>query len=559
MKKTVIKMLSLLLTALMLASCSGNTVDSAPKVADGGSGTAENAIQVQENEPITITIVASLSETTPTDSSNHSVNYIEEHTGYKLKFITLPQNEADAEAKFSLLVSSGDYGDVFCRTILRAQMKQLAREGIVVQIDEYIDSSAELKKLYEMRPEYKDKSYFEDGKIYGFLSVSETYHSQAYPKMWVNQKWMEALNIDVPNTTEEFYDMLVDFRDMDPNGNGIKDEIPLTSNIEWTNQVEAYLMNSFVPFEYTAMSYSKDGKVIFSAAQEEFREGLRYIKRLVDDGLLDVAAFTQKQDQMQQLIRQEPYRVAAYVGEHFGIGVDLANRDQNEAMIAIPPVEGPGGVRTMIKNDFRDRVGNFAYAITDKCQNPQAAFEIGDFMMNLECELTTHHGPEGQGWGKYDAPVKSALGMDAFYWINDDYGSEGGDKFKDLLYIGPTNGTTEVRQMWSPMPDDLYTAEAYETRLTIETQKMLQYFYPEYLPRNIEIYIEDPEEASYFNELRLTLRELIKTNAAQFITGDKSLDSDWDSFVNELKQYQMDKYVELYQQYFEIYKSQASE
>jgi putative aldouronate transport system substrate-binding protein len=522
------------------------------------AGSAAPADSGADGEAITITIVASLDETKPTDASNNSVRYIEEHTGYKLEFIPLPTNTADADAKFSLLLSSGDYGDVFCRTITREQMMQLAREGIVVPIDDYIDGSAELRQLFDERPEYREKSKFEDGSIYGFIASGEAYHSQAYPKLWVNQEWMEKLGLSMPETTEDFYDMLVAFRDGDPNENGLSDEIPLTSNIEWTNQVESYLVNSFVPFEYTAMSYPVDGKVVFSPASEEFREGLRYVKRLVDDRLLDVAAFTQKQDQMQQLIRQEPHRVAAYVGEHFGIGIDLSDYEQNKAITAIPPFAGPGGVRTMLKNDFRDRTGSFDFAITDKCKNPQAAFNLGDFMMNLECELTTHHGPEGEGWGKYDPPVKSALGMDALYWVNDNYGTEGGDRAKDLLYIGPTNGTTERRQMWSPMPDDLYVPEAYEARLTIETQKMLPYFYPEYLPRNIEIYITDPEELSHFSELRLTLRDLVKTSAAQFATGEKSLDIDWESYINQLKQYQMDEYVELYQKYFDLYLASAA-
>ena len=47
-------------------------------------------------------------------------------------------------------------------------------------------------------------------------------------KMWVYMPWLEELGLDVPTTTEEFHDMLIAFKDGDPNRTGRADTIPLT-------------------------------------------------------------------------------------------------------------------------------------------------------------------------------------------------------------------------------------------------------------------------------------------------------------------------------------------
>ena len=41
-------------------------------------------------------------------------------------------------------------------------------------------------------------------------------------KMFIYEPWLDALGLEMPTTTEEFYKVLVAFRDMDPNGNGKK-------------------------------------------------------------------------------------------------------------------------------------------------------------------------------------------------------------------------------------------------------------------------------------------------------------------------------------------------
>ena len=48
--------------------------------------------------------------------------------------------------------------------------------------------------------------------------------SQGY---YIRKDWLRKLGLKEPKTVEELYEVLIAFRDKDPNGNGKKDEIPV--------------------------------------------------------------------------------------------------------------------------------------------------------------------------------------------------------------------------------------------------------------------------------------------------------------------------------------------
>lgn len=109
----------------------------------------------------------------------------------------------------------------------------------------------------------------------------------------------------------------------------------------------------------------------------------------------------------------------------------------------------------------------------------------------------------------------------------------------------------EFRSSMNPLPEDMYVSTSYEARLYEETEKVVGYFYKEYLPR--QIFLEEDADAEQFATLQTSLQEYVKTSMAQFITGELSLDKDWDTYVSTLESYNVETYTQLYQKAYDLY------
>ena len=102
------------------------------------------------------------------------------------------------------------------------------------------------------------------GFAYAFGSIN---NSLSMCRLMVYEPWLEALEMQVPETTEAFRDLLRAIQRTDLNGNGKNDEIPLLSckgNVN--NQMLYALMN---PFIYTQENYliQENGQLVFAPVQ----------------------------------------------------------------------------------------------------------------------------------------------------------------------------------------------------------------------------------------------------------------------------------------------------
>lgn len=55
------------------------------------------------------------------------------------------------------------------------------------------------------------------------------------------------------------------------------------------------------------------------------------------------------------------------------------------------------------------------------------------------------------------------------------------------------------------------------------------------------------EETKSINEIRTNLKTYVEESAARFITGDLSLEKDWDKYVSELEKIGLSKFLEVSQ------------
>ena len=183
------------------------------------------AVEVQvplTEEPVTFRIMVRKEDLSQnTWPEKECVQYTEKQTGIHIEWIEVPSS--GWTEKVNLTFASGDLPDAFIGGVdVVSNMDMLTPLGDL--IDQYAPNVLE---MFETLPDMRGALTLSDGNIYSLPTGDADVKNQIQTEMWLNQAWMEKLSLKTPTTLDELYDVLVAFRDGDPNGNGIKDEIPL--------------------------------------------------------------------------------------------------------------------------------------------------------------------------------------------------------------------------------------------------------------------------------------------------------------------------------------------
>lgn len=508
----------------------------------------------ESTEPIVITaFVAGDPETDYTQ--NYTLKLLEEQTGVRLDVSEYLVAESDAATQKQLILASGDYPDIFLTEFSYSEMLNYGvKDGTFVPLEEYLTTRLSefptLEMLYTARPEYLNMLTAPDGHVYGMAAFSECGHCRAANKTYINMDWLEQLGMDVPTTLDEFHDVLVAMKNTDLNGNGEADEIALTSH---DATFISYIIDSFLPCEVSSGKYTtiKDGVVSFGASTDEYREALRYAKQLFDEGLIDEAAFTQTSSQMSQVVAGETPMVGVFSTSGGIYMIDMTNEYAYNNFRLMMPLTTADGAQYADHNPITNMNANSQFALTDVCENPDAAMKFMDRLMSFDMYMLRVYGLEGEGWQYAEPGQENVLGGEYVYQFLDT--SVGGSTITDntKFYGGPWGALMEFRAQWSNRwPDDvLYTDSRYfESRIELETEELSQYFI-EAAPNYVFL---SEEETIEYNEIYTNIKDYVKLASAQFITGVKDIDNDWESYLNDLERYNVNRFVELYQKGYDV-------
>jgi putative aldouronate transport system substrate-binding protein len=388
-----------------------------------------------------------------------------------------------------------------------------------------------------------------DGTVYGMPQWNDCYHCSYGAKLWMNSQWLDELGLDMPTTTDEFRDVLRAFKNDDPNGNGRADEIPLSGSTG--NSIIPFLMNAFTyaPFGNTIPStnptlFLNDGQADIQANKEGWREGLRYIRSLYDEGLIDSSVFTQND---QALFQQGDNAGGVILGSaatlHPGVFVSLNQEDgRDKNYDAVPPLTGPDG--TSYATYGPPSMPGATFVLTTSAEQTEQiqAMKMLNYFFTDEGQQNGQFGPDG--WVEPDGDdVALDESVEAEYRVvtappNNAWGA-----------LTQYNNTAAFRTAQAVDPDPM-SVDGYERRLFEATE-----LYEPHADKSLvfpygEAWI-DPGVSSELATLQTNIGTYVQQSAVQFVTGEESLDSDWDSYLGELDSLGLDRFLEIYQQAYD--------
>ena len=569
------KVMSLALSAAMvfsLAACSADTVSQGEKAETAGESAAaektydgifdENGISKPgefpiSKEPVTLRVFVG-QEPGVVDITKHSIfKEISEKTNINFDFIVAPQE--GAKDKLNMLLARGDYPEIIIGSFFTNAdlVKYGTGENILIPLNDLIEENCvNLKARWEENPQFKDMMTTPDGNIYGIPSLDSggLGHGAVNYKVWMNNKWLENVGMEVPETTEEFRAVLEAFKEQDANGNGDpNDEIPFSGAIgTWAAEVYPYLLNAFDYFDPSnGYLKLKNGEITGTAGTDGIKEGLKYIAGLYADGLIDPAALTQDESQLSAIGTKEEVICGTAACGHIGMFVDISDIERSREYDNLLPLEGPDGYRG-IPVQTEAVVQGAAFVITDKCKHPEAAIKFADMFCGDDWVIRSQVGIKGQQWDDAD---EGTFGMDGVT-----------PAIRKYLGMKTQNATAaeDIKWHWTmrliepnwkktfQVTGDIADPSNYEARLQQCTDKLVPYAADaDYIPP----FFLSVEDATQIASMKTAIDDYVKASFIEFITGAKDVDKDWDSYLAGLDKLQYKEYIALNQKaYDEAYK-----
>ncbi len=194
----------------------------------------------------------------------------------------------NSDQAYQLMLSSNKLPDIIHGN--RQNSLTLGPEGALIPLNDLIEEHApNIKKILNDYPEYRRQITAPDGNIYMVAGLSDPIDQYASATMgyWIRKDWLDKLGMELPDTYEEYYNALVAFRDKDPNGNGIADEIPFFSNDSGEFIRVTQMLSGF-----RSSWFEEDGKVNFAPFDKRFQAGLIMARKWYDEGIVDKEIFT---------------------------------------------------------------------------------------------------------------------------------------------------------------------------------------------------------------------------------------------------------------------------
>ena len=188
------------------------------------------------------------------------------------------------QEQLNLRISAGEAPDMFLP--VNGMETDLIKNGALLDLTDLLPEKA--PHLWEIIPEevwdiMRNYDPTGEGRIY----VIPTVVNFARQGGMIRQDWLDALDLKMPTTQEEFVEVLRAFKTQDPNGNGIQDELPTGGRAEARWMDHLFAMYGVAMYEGYPDWDIYDGELTYSAVTQNMKDALQFASELYAEGLLD--------------------------------------------------------------------------------------------------------------------------------------------------------------------------------------------------------------------------------------------------------------------------------
>ena len=549
------KWLALLLAGCMaagvLAGCGnsqgvGKDTAASSDTSDQGGQSGEKAEKESASTGEKVKLTALISKHSLTKDVNEMewLNILEEENGVDIEW---QQITADWDQKKSVMFAGGDIPDILFKATATTDFATY--NGLFENLAPYIEAGdmPNVAGMFEDHPELRTLCTDENGAIYGLPNYRSLW-PRTNRVLYINKTWVDALGLQMPSTMDELHEVLLAFRDKDPNGNGdTTDEIPLDFN-----GFPSFLLGCFgVPLMNESDGYYvEDGTVKNFRVDENYKDFMIWLQELYGEGLINEEVITQDYSKFQSLARGEgtTAKVGVTLGWESGdrFGTEVA--DQYVPLPALKP-HADSDENEVYWGYYYDNnsVNAATVALSANCKNMEAAVSFIDDFYAEEIGIQVLFGGMNEvdncirdnGDGTYTVlpPADSSIDPGTWKWTNSfaDYSPYYiADDMKDKLTMG------------EDMARVLAEREPLDPTLDLMEEKCDTY------PAKFINYTTDENADLAMNQSNIN-NIVDQTYAAWLTDSTRNIEEEWDAYVKSVYDIGLAQNLEIRQTAYERY------
>jgi putative aldouronate transport system substrate-binding protein len=339
----------------------------------------------------------------------------------------------------------------------------------------------------------------------------------------------------MPDTMADFEKVLVAFRDKDPNGNGLKDEVP------WTTDPRVLLWPfgiGFKGYNNSTDMFVENNVIKFGPTDPRFKDAVTLVARWYKEGLIDPEYLGQSGSQRNALVLGN--LTGAILGSYAGYltafnKLYVADGHPDWKWVAMPSPAGPTGIRNMM-GGHKELDPGCGSSITVASKYPARITEMMDYFYGEEGRRALFFGEEGvhytmqNGEPVYtDVVAKNPLNLSIAAYMN--------------TYVGYIS-------VWPSLLPDAAQLALYDQEGKDGLRLSAKYETDRKIP-NLQFTAEEIKEVQ---EIARDLDTYTDEWVHGFIRGQKSITADWAAFQAGIKQLKAERLTALYNQAYDRFK-----
>ena len=315
------------------------------------------------------------------DTNNAWTRYINKKINAQNENIFEANTGEDYDQKVSMAIVSNEIPDIMAVGDYET-LKQLYENDLIADLTESYENTASdlIKEIYNSYGgRIFEKATF-DGKLMA-LPTTEISHGPGI--LWIRKDWLDKLGLELPKTLEDLENVLQQFKDKDPGGNGVgkTEGLVVAPEVAGKTGGPYQVNNIFAYFGAYPSQWLDDGSgnAFYGSIQPEMKEGLAVLADWYKKGLIDKQMAVRTNDDRKAILTSG--KSGAFFGNWWGgweVNESTSLNPEAKWVPCISPFDKNGQLKMFAGNP------NSSYLVVRKgFEHPELIWKLASIQYDL--------------------------------------------------------------------------------------------------------------------------------------------------------------------------------